>query len=147
MFSLSAGLPFADLATPAPLREAFGALLDTPGEVAGLAEPGLFVEVFWAALHGLVTLTRAGRLHRSTPRNGSTCWSTGSSTDDAGACRGTGTDRGSAIGPNSTRTDILPECESRGPVTQHARELIVLCGSRRTTNAGARMVEPRGGPR
>jgi hypothetical protein len=62
MFSLSAGLPFADLATPAPLREAFGALLDTLGEVAGLVEPGLFVEVFWAALHGLVTLTRAGRL-------------------------------------------------------------------------------------
>lgn len=25
-------------------------------------KPGLFVETFWAALHGLVTLTRAGRL-------------------------------------------------------------------------------------
>lgn len=24
--------------------------------------PGLFTEVFWAALHGLATLTRAGRL-------------------------------------------------------------------------------------
>jgi AcrR family transcriptional regulator len=62
MFSLSAGLPFADPATPAPLREAFEALLDTLGDVAGPVEPGLFVEVFWAALHGLVTLTRAGRL-------------------------------------------------------------------------------------
>ncbi|MFI8504494.1 TetR family transcriptional regulator, partial [Streptomyces sp. NPDC085524] len=26
--------------------------------------PGLFTETFWAALHGLATLTRAGRLPR-----------------------------------------------------------------------------------
>lgn len=62
MFSLRTGLVFADPATPAPLREAFQALLDTLGRVAGPIAPGLFVEVFWAALHGVVTLTRAGRL-------------------------------------------------------------------------------------
>lgn len=62
MFSLSNGLPFADEATPAPMREGFTALLDTLREVAGTVAPGLFTEVAWAALHGLATLTRAGRL-------------------------------------------------------------------------------------
>jgi AcrR family transcriptional regulator len=62
MFSLDNGLPFADEATPAPLREAFQALLDPLADHAHPDEPGLFVETFWAALHGLVTLTRAGRL-------------------------------------------------------------------------------------
>jgi len=62
MFNLSNGLPFADEATPAPMREGFMALLDTLKEVAGSVAPGLFTEVAWAALHGLVTLTRAGRL-------------------------------------------------------------------------------------
>ena len=63
MFSLDNGLPFATETTPAPLREAFQALLDPLAAQAGPdEEPGLFVETFWAALHGLVTLTRAGRL-------------------------------------------------------------------------------------
>ena len=63
MFSLDNGLPFATEATPAPLREAFQALLDPLAAYAGPGEePGLFVETFWAALHGLITLTRAGRL-------------------------------------------------------------------------------------
>jgi AcrR family transcriptional regulator len=62
MFSLRNGLRFADPATPAPLREGFTALLDTLGQVAGAADPGVFTEVCWAALHGLATLTRAGRL-------------------------------------------------------------------------------------
>lgn len=62
MFSLSSGLAFADEATPAPLHAAFTALLDTLGPLSGAVEPELFTEVGWAALHGLVTLTRAGRL-------------------------------------------------------------------------------------
>lgn len=62
MFVLITGLPFADPATPTPLREAFAVLLDTFGQVAGPVEPNVFTEVSWAALHGLVTLTRAGRL-------------------------------------------------------------------------------------
>ncbi|QKV90839.1 TetR/AcrR family transcriptional regulator [Streptomyces sp. NA02950] len=64
MFLLETGLPFADDTTPAPLREAFGTLLDTLGDIAGDAAPALFVEVFWSALHGLVALTRSGRLPR-----------------------------------------------------------------------------------
>jgi AcrR family transcriptional regulator len=64
MFSLSNGLPFADPATPATLNEGFEALLVVFAAVAGSAQPGLLTEVGWAALHGLVTLTRAGRLPR-----------------------------------------------------------------------------------
>ncbi|MDI3423065.1 TetR/AcrR family transcriptional regulator [Streptomyces luteolus] len=63
MFQLDGGLAFAEEDTPEPLKDAFAALLETLGEVAGDGvHPGLFTEVFWAALHGLATLTRAGRL-------------------------------------------------------------------------------------
>lgn len=63
MFQLDGGLVFADEETPAPLKDAFAALLENLGEAAGDGvHPGLFTEVFWAALHGLATLTRAGRL-------------------------------------------------------------------------------------
>jgi AcrR family transcriptional regulator len=63
MFQLDGGLAFADQDTPEPLKDAFAALLETLGEVAGDGvHPGLFTELFWAALHGLATLTRAGRL-------------------------------------------------------------------------------------
>lgn len=63
MFQLDGGLAFADEDTPEPLKDAFAALLENLGEVAGDGvHPGLFTEVFWASLHGLATLTRAGRL-------------------------------------------------------------------------------------
>ncbi|MGW4232261.1 TetR/AcrR family transcriptional regulator [Streptomyces sp. NPDC004980] len=63
MFQLDGGLTFAHEDTPEPLKDAFAALLESLGEVAGEGvHPGLFTEVFWAALHGLATLTRAGRL-------------------------------------------------------------------------------------
>lgn len=63
MFQLDGGLAFADEHTPEPLKDAFAALLESLGEVAGDGvHPGLFTEVFWASLHGLATLTRAGRL-------------------------------------------------------------------------------------
>ncbi|HEX6351761.1 TetR/AcrR family transcriptional regulator [Actinophytocola sp.] len=63
MFQLDGGLAFAKADTPEPLKDAFAALLETLGEVAGDGvHPGLFTEVFWASLHGLATLTRAGRL-------------------------------------------------------------------------------------
>ncbi|MFG1923146.1 TetR/AcrR family transcriptional regulator [Cryptosporangium sp. NPDC048952] len=63
MFQLDAGLPFAEDDTPEPLKDAFAALLESLEGVAGDGvHPGLFTEVFWAALHGLVTLTRAGRM-------------------------------------------------------------------------------------
>ncbi|MEU9256357.1 TetR/AcrR family transcriptional regulator [Streptomyces sp. NPDC048270] len=63
LFQLDGGLAFADEDTPEPLKDAFAALLDSLAEVAGDGvHPGLFTEVFWASLHGLATLTRAGRL-------------------------------------------------------------------------------------
>ncbi|MFG2627017.1 TetR/AcrR family transcriptional regulator [Streptomyces sp. NPDC048473] len=63
MFQLDGGLAFAQEDTPEPLKDAFAALLESLGEVAGDGvDPGLFTEVFWASLHGLATLTRAGRL-------------------------------------------------------------------------------------
>ncbi|MFJ5739792.1 TetR/AcrR family transcriptional regulator [Streptomyces microflavus] len=63
MFQLDGGLAFAQEDTPEPLQDAFAALLESLGEVAGDGvHPALFTEVFWAALHGLATLTRAGRL-------------------------------------------------------------------------------------
>ena len=63
MFQLDGGLAFAAEDTPEPLKDAFAALLESLGEVAGHGvEPGLFTETFWACLHGLATLTRAGRL-------------------------------------------------------------------------------------
>ncbi|ATL28454.1 TetR/AcrR family transcriptional regulator [Streptomyces formicae] len=63
IFQLDGGLAFAQEDTPEPLKDAFAALLESLGEVAGDGvPPGLFTETFWAALHGLATLTRAGRL-------------------------------------------------------------------------------------
>jgi AcrR family transcriptional regulator len=63
MFQLDGGLAFAQEDTPEPLKDAFAALLETLGEVAGDGvHPGVFTEVFWASLHGLATLTRTGRL-------------------------------------------------------------------------------------
>ncbi|WP_329179036.1 TetR/AcrR family transcriptional regulator [Streptomyces sp. NBC_01477] len=63
IFQLDGGLAFAAEDTPEPLKDAFAALLESLGEVAGDGvHPGLFTEVFWAALHGLADLTRAGRL-------------------------------------------------------------------------------------
>jgi AcrR family transcriptional regulator len=63
MFQLDGGLAFAKADTAEPLKDAFAALLETLGEVAGDGvHPGLFTELFWAGLHGLATLTRAGRL-------------------------------------------------------------------------------------
>ncbi|MGW1132947.1 TetR/AcrR family transcriptional regulator [Streptomyces griseoluteus] len=63
MFQLDGGLAFAQEDTPEPLKDAFAALLESLGEVAGDGvHPALLTEVFWAALHGLATLSRAGRL-------------------------------------------------------------------------------------
>ncbi|MCX5321121.1 TetR/AcrR family transcriptional regulator [Streptomyces sp. NBC_00120] len=63
LFQLDGGLAYAQEDTPEPLKNAFAALVEVLGEVAGDGvHPGLFTEVFWAALHGIATLTRAGRL-------------------------------------------------------------------------------------
>ncbi|MGW7262261.1 TetR/AcrR family transcriptional regulator [Streptomyces sp. NPDC054842] len=63
LFQLDGGLAYAQEDTPEPLKDAFAALQECLGEVAGNGvHPGLFTEVFWASLHGIATLTRAGRL-------------------------------------------------------------------------------------
>ncbi|MFJ3582010.1 TetR/AcrR family transcriptional regulator [Streptomyces sp. NPDC090127] len=63
LFQLDGGLAYAQEDTPEPLKDAFAALLECLAEVADEGvHPGMFTEVFWAALHGLATLTRAGRL-------------------------------------------------------------------------------------
>ncbi|WP_424215836.1 TetR/AcrR family transcriptional regulator (plasmid) [Streptomyces sp. BI20] len=63
LFTLDGGLPYAREDTPEQLKDAFAALLENLAEAAGDGvPPGLFTEVFWASLHGLATLTRAGRL-------------------------------------------------------------------------------------
>ncbi len=63
MFQLDGGLVFAAEETPEALKDGFAALLETLRDVTGEGvEAGLLTEVFWASLHGLVTLSRAGRL-------------------------------------------------------------------------------------
>ena len=57
----SAGLPFGRDDTPAPLHEGFAVLRDVLAP-ATVADPGRYAELAWATLHGLATLTRAGRL-------------------------------------------------------------------------------------
>ncbi|MFD6880531.1 MULTISPECIES: TetR/AcrR family transcriptional regulator [unclassified Streptomyces] len=63
LFQLDGGLAYAREDTPEPLKDAFAALFECLAEVADDGvDPGMYTEVFWAALHGLATLTRAGRL-------------------------------------------------------------------------------------
>lgn len=63
LFQLDGGLAYAQEDTPEQLKDAFAALMETLGEVAGDGvEPELFTEVFWASLHGIATLTRTRRL-------------------------------------------------------------------------------------
>ncbi|WP_432993251.1 TetR/AcrR family transcriptional regulator [Dactylosporangium sp. CA-233914] len=64
MFARAVDLPFASAETPGPLREAFGALAKAVEPFAGADDLDLVTESLWAALHGLVTLTRGGRMPR-----------------------------------------------------------------------------------
>lgn len=62
MFGQSVDLPFATPEAPAALQAGFDELTQAIRPYAGKADLGLLTETFWAALHGLVTLTRSGRL-------------------------------------------------------------------------------------
>jgi AcrR family transcriptional regulator len=64
MFSQAVDLPFATTEAPAALHAAFDELAEAVRPHAGAADLGLLTETFWAALHGLATLTRGGRLPR-----------------------------------------------------------------------------------
>jgi AcrR family transcriptional regulator len=62
MFTRATTLHFAAPDTPAELNAAFAELRAAVGMVAGSRDADTLSEVLWAALHGLVTLDRSGRL-------------------------------------------------------------------------------------
>lgn len=62
MFTRTTSLRFAARETPAQLRAAFGELRQAVERVADDQDADSLTEVFWAALHGLVILSRTGRL-------------------------------------------------------------------------------------
>jgi AcrR family transcriptional regulator len=62
MFTRATTLRFAGQDTPPQLAAAFAALHQAVGMVADEQDTDTLTEVFWAALHGLVTLSRTGRL-------------------------------------------------------------------------------------
>jgi AcrR family transcriptional regulator len=62
MFTRATTLRFADQDTPPELTAAFAELHQAVGLVAGEQDADALTELFWAALHGLVTLSRGGRL-------------------------------------------------------------------------------------
>jgi hypothetical protein len=62
MFNRAVDLPFDTAETPAALRDAFDELRQAVRPVAAADEEDVLTEVLWSSLHGLVTLTRGGRL-------------------------------------------------------------------------------------
>ena len=62
MFTLSLDLTFAGSDTPAPLHAGFTELREALAPLAGDRDAETFTEVAWSALHGLATLSQAGRL-------------------------------------------------------------------------------------
>jgi len=62
MFTRATTLPFAADDTPSELNDAFEELRAAVDMVAGDRDPDTLAEVVWAALHGLITLDRGGRL-------------------------------------------------------------------------------------
>jgi AcrR family transcriptional regulator len=64
MFMRATALHFAADDTPPELAAAFAELHQAVSPVADEQDAGALTEVFWAALHGLATLSRGGRLRR-----------------------------------------------------------------------------------
>ena len=62
LFTGRTTLHFAQADTPPELVAAFGELREATSLVASEADADTLTEVFWAALHGLVSLSRGGRL-------------------------------------------------------------------------------------
>ncbi|GAA3150499.1 TetR/AcrR family transcriptional regulator [Planomonospora alba] len=65
MFTMAVDLPFGQDDTPEPLRDGFQALLSGVAQFADGRDPALLTEVVWSALHGLIVLSRGGRLPAS----------------------------------------------------------------------------------
>jgi len=64
MFNQAVSLPFATPEAPAALHAAFDELRQVVRPMAAGDDEGVLTEVLWSGLHGLVTLTRGGRLPR-----------------------------------------------------------------------------------
>jgi AcrR family transcriptional regulator len=64
MFTRATTLRFAAAETPQPMSAAFAELREGLAPLAGGKDLDTLTEVFWAALHGLTTLTDTGRLRR-----------------------------------------------------------------------------------
>ena len=62
MFTLGVDLTFAGSDTPAPLHAGFVELREALAPLAGDRDAETFTEVAWSGLHGLATLSQAGRL-------------------------------------------------------------------------------------
>jgi AcrR family transcriptional regulator len=62
MFVRATTLAFAADDTPGELNSAFDELRAAVEQIAGDRDPDTLAEVVWAALHGLITLDRSGRL-------------------------------------------------------------------------------------
>ena len=62
MFTLSLDLTFAGSDTPVPLHAGFTELREALAPLAGDRDAETFTEVAWSGLHGLATLSQAGRL-------------------------------------------------------------------------------------
>ncbi|MEU9959482.1 TetR/AcrR family transcriptional regulator [Streptomyces sp. NPDC050982] len=62
MFELSSPLAFATAETPLPLIETFGELISAVAAVTPEHDAELAAEVIWGALHGMIVLSRSGRL-------------------------------------------------------------------------------------
>ncbi|OBI45361.1 TetR family transcriptional regulator [Mycobacterium kyorinense] len=62
MFTRATTLRFADADTPPELVKGFAELRQAVTGIAGRQDVDTLAEVLWAALHGLVTLFRGGRL-------------------------------------------------------------------------------------
>ncbi|WP_319447216.1 MULTISPECIES: TetR/AcrR family transcriptional regulator [unclassified Mycobacterium] len=62
MFVRATALHFAAEDTPPQLTAAFAELHQAVGLIADAQDADTLTEVLWAALHGLITLSRAGRL-------------------------------------------------------------------------------------
>ena len=65
MFTRPTTLHFAAEDTPPELEAGFAELRSVVAELGGLPDADTFTEVIWSALHGLVSLTRNGRLRPS----------------------------------------------------------------------------------
>jgi AcrR family transcriptional regulator len=65
MFTMAVDLPFGQDDTPEPLRDGFQALLSGVAQFADGRDPAILTEVAWSALHGLIVLSRGGRLSAS----------------------------------------------------------------------------------